>query len=130
MLGCSSLTLSILAVCASMGRQQYMMTTLYCPSIQEHSSLFVSRQRKSSRTVHGISIKCRSSNTRCILLGSATPLQSQSGSKWKSFAMPYQILRRVKVDLRVFQNIQGLFFPTKSCMLPVGVSRLIRTFFG
>src|SRR5229473_1293746 len=92
MLGCSSLTLSILAECASMVLQLNMMTTLYGPSIQEHSSLFVSKQSKSSRTVHDTSIKCRSSNTRFIHLGSATPLQSQSGSKWKSFEMPYQIL--------------------------------------
>src|SRR2546430_2254400 len=66
MLGCSSLTLSILAACASMELLQHMMTTRYCPRIQEHSSLFVSRQSKYSRTVHGTSIKCRSSTTRCI----------------------------------------------------------------
>src|SRR6266568_456758 len=70
MLGCSSLTLSIL----------------------EHSSLCVSRQSKSSRTAHVISIQCRSSNTRFIRLGLATHLQSQSGRKWKSFEMPYRIL--------------------------------------
>src|SRR6266550_1025825 len=75
-----------------MARQQNIMTILYCPSIQEHSSLCVSRQSKSSRTVHVTSIKCRSSNTPFIPLGSATHLQSQSGSKWKSFEMPYQIL--------------------------------------
>src|SRR5437868_9980477 len=98
MLGCSSLTLSILAECASMVLQQNMMTILYCASIQEHSSLFVSKQSKSSRTVHVTSIKCRSSNTQCIHLGSAIHLQSQSGSKWKNFEMPYQILIRVKVD--------------------------------
>src|SRR2546425_10168592 len=92
MLGCSSLTLSILAECASMGLPHNMMTTRYCPSIQEHSSWFVSRQSKYSRTVHVTSIKCRSSNTRCIHLGSATHLQSQSGSKWKNFEMPYQTL--------------------------------------
>src|SRR5438552_2325334 len=109
MLGCSSLTLSILAVCASMGLQQYMMTTLYCPSIQEHSSLFVSKQSKSSRTVHGTSIKCSSSNTRFIHLGSATHLQSQSGSKWKSFEMPYQILIRVEEHVwQTFSTLSGI----------------------
>src|SRR5258706_11034811 len=92
MLECSSLILSILAACALMGRQQNMMTTLYCPSIQERSSLFVSRQSKYSRTVRVTSIQCRSSHIRCIHLRWAAHLQSQSGSKWKSFEMPYQIL--------------------------------------
>src|SRR5438270_13537399 len=75
-----------------MALQQNIMTILYCPSIQEHSSLCVSRQSKSSRTVHVTSIQCRSSNTPFIHLGSATHLRSQSGSKWKSFEMLYQIL--------------------------------------
>src|SRR5947209_2467421 len=90
MLGCSSLTLSILAACASMGLPCKMMTTRYCPSIQAPNSLFVSKQSKSSRTVHVTSIKCRSSTTHCIHLGSATHLQSLSGSKWKSFETPYR----------------------------------------
>src|SRR5712691_5843799 len=100
MLGCSSLTLRILATCASMGLQQNMLTTLSCPSIQERSSLCGSEPSKSSRTVHVTSIKCRSSNTRFIHLGSATHLQSQSGNKWKSFEMPYQILAVQTHDLR------------------------------
>src|SRR5712692_8395708 len=110
MLGCSSLTLSILAECASMGLQPNMMTTLYCPSIQEHSSLCVSRQSKSSRTVHVTSIQCRSSNTPFIHLGSATHLRSQSGSKWKSFEMPYQILEIQTPNLSVVEPTKfGLF---------------------
>src|SRR5712692_767200 len=103
MLGCSSLTLSILGECASMVLQQNMMTTRYCPSIRGHSSLFVSMQSKYSRTVHVTSIKCRSSNTRFIHLDSATHLQSQIGSKWKSFEMPYQILEVQTPNLSVVE---------------------------
>src|SRR5579859_6871214 len=103
MLGCSSLTLSILAACASTGLPQNMLTTPYCLSIQEQSSLCVSRQSKSSRTVHVTSIKCKSPNTRFIPLVSATPLQSQSGSKWKSFEMPYPILEVQTPNLPVVE---------------------------
>src|SRR5437868_3756925 len=92
MWGCSSLTLSILTVCVSMVRQQRMMTIPYCPSIQELSLLCVCRRSKYSRTVHVTSIRCRLSNTRCMHLGSTIHLQSRSGSKWKSFEMPYQKL--------------------------------------
>lgn len=90
---------------------QYVMTTLYYPSIQEHSSLFVSRRSKYSRTVHVTSIKCRSSNTRFIHLGSATHLQSQSGSKWKSFEMPCQILEVQTVSQRVLSFASVGYFP-------------------
>src|SRR5712691_1563715 len=93
-----------------MALQQNMMTTLYCPSIQEHSSLCVSKQSKSSRTVHDTSIKCRSSNTRFIHLDSATHLQSQSGNKWKSFEMPYQILEVQTPNLSAVEPTKfGLF---------------------
>src|SRR2546421_1536695 len=110
MLGCFSLTLSTLDACASMGLQQHMLTTLYCQSIQEHSSLCVSRQSKYFRTVHVTSIPCRSSNTRCIHLDSTTLLQSQSGNKWKSFEMHCQILKVQTPHLsRVEPTKSGLF---------------------
>src|SRR6266566_9474704 len=95
-----------------------MMTTRYCASIQEHSSLFVSKQSKSSRTVHVTSIKCRSSHTQCMHLGSAIHLQSQSGSKWKSFEMPYQNLEIQTATLLVvepakFGVFESMFYCSK-----------------
>src|ERR1700693_6042006 len=101
-----------------MGLPQNMLTTRYCPSIQEHSSLCVSKQSKSSRTVHVTSIKCKSSNTRYIPLGSATPLQSPSGSKRKSFEMPYPILEvqtptLSRAEPTKFGGCEGIFYLSK-----------------
>jgi hypothetical protein len=48
--------------------------------------------------------------SRFIHLGLATHLQSQSGSKWKSFEMPYQILEVQTPHLSVVELIKfGLF---------------------
>src|SRR6266436_5337915 len=119
MWGCSSLTLSILTACVSMVRQQHMMTMPYCPSIQERSSFCVCRQSKYSRIVHVTSIRCRLSNTRCMLPGSAIHLQSQSGSKWKSFEMPYQKLEVQTTTLPVVEPTKfGVFESMFYCSKP------------
>jgi len=59
----------------------------------------VSRQSKYSRTVRVTSIKCRSSSTRNMRPASTTHLQSQNGSKWRSFEMPYQRLEMQILNL-------------------------------